>query len=63
MKARAGLTIATVPPGTISYRDSTVQVMEQSYHYRLQARDSCGYTSPYSNVGTSIFAADHYSGF
>ncbi|MEM7367570.1 MAG: PKD domain-containing protein [Bacteroidota bacterium] len=47
-------TVATVSPDVTSYRDSSVQVHENAYRYRLQARDSCGYSSPHSNVGTSI---------
>lgn len=48
------LTVGAFPPSQLSYRDSSVRVNEQSYTYRLQARDSCGFQTPYSNLGKSI---------
>jgi len=49
------LTAATLIPGNDrKFRDTAVAVQEQSYWYRLKARDSCGYETPYSNLGQSI---------
>lgn len=47
-------TVASLPPMSTSYIDTAVIVHEEFYTYRLRARDSCGFTSPYSNIGTSI---------
>ncbi|MCB0854929.1 MAG: gliding motility-associated C-terminal domain-containing protein, partial [Bacteroidetes bacterium] len=47
-------TVASLPPMSTSYTDTAVNVYENYYLYRLRARDSCGFTSPYSNIGTSI---------
>ncbi|MEM7659975.1 MAG: gliding motility-associated C-terminal domain-containing protein, partial [Bacteroidota bacterium] len=47
-------TLATLDPSATSYLDTAVRVESQPYQYRLLARDSCGFTSPYSNLGSSI---------
>ena len=47
-------TVATLPAGSLQYVDSAVDVFDTWYTYRLRGRDSCGFTSPYSNLGTSI---------
>ncbi|GAB4406588.1 MAG: hypothetical protein OHK0039_08350 [Bacteroidia bacterium] len=56
-------TMATLPPGATAWVDSAVRVHEQSYTYRLQGRDSCGFASPYSNVGRSILLEAEASDF
>jgi gliding motility-associated-like protein len=48
-------TVATLPPTATTYLDTAVRVDAQPYAYRLLARDSCGFSSPYSNLGTSIW--------
>ncbi|MDX2245624.1 MAG: PKD domain-containing protein [Bacteroidia bacterium] len=47
-------TVASLPPTSTGYIDTAVIVHEEFYTYRLRARDSCGFVSPYSNIGTSI---------
>ncbi|MEO0470565.1 MAG: gliding motility-associated C-terminal domain-containing protein [Bacteroidota bacterium] len=47
-------TIATLAPSATSFLDTAVNVQEAFYTYRLNVRDSCGFTSDYTNVGTSI---------
>ncbi|WNJ18160.1 PKD domain-containing protein [Pontibacter sp. G13] len=48
------LTVAQLPPTDVQYLDTEVNVQESPYTYRLVAKDSCGFTSPYSNIGTTI---------
>ena len=48
------LPLAELSPGVLSYRDTTAQVDVQPYTYYLSAADSCGFTTPLTNPGTSI---------
>jgi len=47
-------TLATLPATELTYLDEDVEVQTLSYAYRLRARDSCGFTTPYGNLGKSI---------
>ncbi|MEM7373086.1 MAG: PKD domain-containing protein [Bacteroidota bacterium] len=47
-------TLATLPAGETSFRDEDVDVDLFSYTYQVSAQDSCGNTTPLSNVGKSI---------
>ena len=46
--------IASLDPTVVTYLDSVAAVQSESYQYRLWARDSCGFVTPYTEVGTSI---------
>ncbi|MEL7529678.1 MAG: PKD domain-containing protein [Bacteroidota bacterium] len=46
--------IQTFDASVTTFIDTAVQVKERPYWYRLFARDSCGFSSPYTNIGTSI---------
>ena len=37
-----------------TYTDATAKINDSSYIYRVRTIDRCGYTSPESNIGTSI---------
>ncbi|MEO1448513.1 MAG: PKD domain-containing protein, partial [Bacteroidota bacterium] len=56
-------TIGTLPEGTLSYIDTAVKVYDQAYVYRLKARDSCGYSTPYSNEATSVHLTTSLNGY
>lgn len=45
---------ATLDPSNTSYIDQDVYVDEQSYTYRIYAQDSCGNSTPISNIGKTI---------
>jgi gliding motility-associated-like protein len=47
-------TIATMPPDRTSFTDTDVKVQSTSYAYRVMAQDSCGNTTPISNIGKTI---------
>lgn len=55
--------LAVLSPTQLTYADSSTDVQTRSYHYRLLARDSCGFTTPYSNLGTSILLTVAAEGF
>ena len=48
------ITIATLPPSTLSYTDLDVNVDAESYYYRITVLDSCGDFAPWSNLGRTI---------
>ncbi len=48
------ITLASLPLSQTQYRDTSAGVQEQSYWYRIRYRDSCGFETPYSNLGKSI---------
>jgi gliding motility-associated-like protein len=47
-------TIGNFTPEAISYNDKNVEVMNESYIYRIYTIDSCNFTSEVSNIGKSI---------
>jgi gliding motility-associated-like protein len=56
-------TIMQLDENALTYLDTAVRVHEQPYWYRLFARDSCGFTSEFTNLGTSIFLDLDTAGF
>jgi len=46
--------LAVFDTKSLEYLDESVKVQANSYIYRIQTIDSCGYGSPYSNIGKSI---------
>ncbi|MEO1448473.1 MAG: gliding motility-associated C-terminal domain-containing protein, partial [Bacteroidota bacterium] len=45
---------ATLPPGELRFSDPQVSVTQNSYAYRVISEDSCGNTTPLSNIGKTI---------
>jgi len=58
--------LATLPPNRDKFNDTDVDVQRHRYSYRIYAQDSCGNTTPVSNVGAAVLlsaeGADNGSG-